>query len=130
PLAPGDFEALFEAASDPLIWEQHPENNRFKSEVFKRYFAGAIESKGAFAVIERKSGRIIGSSRYCNLNAPEREVEIGFTFLQRKFWGGSYNRELKHLMLQHAFRLLSAWFLSLERRISDHKRPSKRSAPD
>src|SRR2546430_3232874 len=48
---------LFEAAGDPLIWEQHPENDRYKREVFQRYFDGAIESKGAFAVIERARDR-------------------------------------------------------------------------
>jgi len=106
PLKPEDFNALFEAAGDPLIWEQHPENDRYKREIFQKYFDGAIESKGAFAVIERKTGRIIGSSRYHNLKPSEREVEIGFTFLQREFWGGSYNRELKTMMLDHVFRFV------------------------
>jgi N-acetyltransferase len=106
PLAQDDFDALFAAASDPLIWQQHPENDRHKRAVFRRFFDGAIESEGAFAVIERNSGRIIGSSRYCNLNPAEREVEIGWTFLERAFWGGAYNRELKSLMLDHAFRFV------------------------
>jgi N-acetyltransferase len=106
PLTPDDFDALFAAASDPLIWEQHPECDRYKTEVFQKYFDSAIESKGAFAIIDRKSGRIIGSSRYCNLNPTEREVEIGWTFLERSFWGGRYNRELKSLMLDHAFRFV------------------------
>jgi RimJ/RimL family protein N-acetyltransferase len=106
PLTRDDFDALFAAASDPLIWEQHPENDRYKREVFQRFFDEAIDSKGAFAIIERKPGRIIGSSRYCNLNPIEREVEIGWTFLERSFWGGSYNRELKSLMLDHAFRFV------------------------
>jgi RimJ/RimL family protein N-acetyltransferase len=106
PLTREDFDELFAAASDPLIWEQHPENDRYKRRVFQRYFDGAIESKGAFAIIERKSGRIIGSSRYCHLNSVEGEVEIGWTFLERPFWGGEYNRELKALMLDHAFRFV------------------------
>lgn len=106
PLTREDFDALFAAASDPLIWEQHPENDRYKREVFQRYFDGAIESKGAFAIIERKSGRIIGSSRYCHLNPVDGEVEIGWTFLERAFWGGEYNQELKALMLDHAFRFV------------------------
>lgn len=106
PLTPDDFDALFAAAGDPLIWEQHPERDRYTREVFQKYFDSAIESKGAFAVIERASGRIIGSSRYCNLNPAGSEVEIGWTFLERAFWGGSYNRELKSLMLDHAFRFV------------------------
>src|SRR5207248_2870 len=67
PLTPVDFDALFSAASDPLIWEQHPESDRYTRKVFQRYFDSAIESGGAFAIIDRKSDRIIGSSRYCNL---------------------------------------------------------------
>ena len=106
PLGPQDFDALFSAASDPKIWEQHPENDRYQREVFQRFFDGALESRGAFAIIERKSGRIIGSSRYCNLDLTTREVEIGWTFLEREFWGGTYNRELKQLMLDHAFRFV------------------------
>src|SRR5688572_23765311 len=106
PLMPDDFAALYEAASDPFIWEQHPERGRYRKEVFKNFFDGAIASNGALAVIERTSGRLIGSSRYCNLNMAEREVEIGWTFLERAFWGGSYNRQLKNLMLAHAFRFV------------------------
>ena len=104
PLKPADFEDLFAAASDPLIWEQHPENDRHTKPVFQRYFDGALESKGAFAIIERKTGRIIGSSRYYGFDAAKREVEIGWTFLERAFWGGVYNAELKQLMLGHAFK--------------------------
>ncbi len=106
PLQAEDFESLFAAASDPLIWEQHPERDRYKRDVFQKFFDRAIESGGAFAVVDRKSGRIIGSSRYCNLNPAEHEVEIGFTFLERAFWGGTYNGELKKLMLDHAFQFV------------------------
>ena len=105
PLVPEDFEALFRAASDPLIWEQHPESDRHLPAVFQRYFDGAIASGGAFAVVERRTGRIIGSSRYCSL-VPGREVEIGWTFLEREFWGGKYNGEMKSLMIDHAFRFV------------------------
>jgi len=104
PLAPSDFDALFAAASDPLIWEQHPEPDRYRHDVFRRYFDGGIESGSAFAILEIDTRRIIGSSRYCNLKPDEQEVEVGWTFLERRFWGGDYNRELKSLMLDHAFR--------------------------
>ena len=106
PLRRDDFDALYAAASDPLIWEQHPESDRYTREVFQKYFDGGIESGGAFVVIDRKTGRIIGSSRYANLKPEESEVEIGWTFLTREFWGGEYNREMKRLMLDHAFRFV------------------------
>ena len=106
PIEPADFDALFRAASDPLIWQQHPESDRHTREVFLTYFNGALESGGAFAIIDRKTGRIIGSSRYANLDPERREIEIGWTFLERQFWGGNYNGELKRLMLAHAFRFV------------------------
>jgi N-acetyltransferase len=106
PLRPDDFGALFTAGRDPLIWEQHPERDRYTPEVFRRYFDGAIASKGAFAVVDLATGRIIGSSRYADYKPVEREVEIGWTFLERAYWGGEYNRELKTLMIDHALRFV------------------------
>src|SRR5690349_19525367 len=106
PLRRADFDALFAAAGDPLIWEQHPESDRYTPEVFQGYFDGAITSGGAFAVIERATGRIVGSTRYHDLNPAASQVEIGFTFLERKFWGGAYNGEMKRLMIDHAFRFV------------------------
>lgn len=104
PLAEGDFDALFAAGSDPLIWEQHPEPDRHTREKFRRYFDGGMASRGAFAIVDRATGRIIGSSRYCDLRPDQ--VEIGWTFLERACWGGEVNRELKALMLDHAFRFV------------------------
>ena len=106
PLRADDFESLARAAGDPLIWEQHPEPERYKREVFRKFFDGGIESKGAFVVIESKTGRVIGSSRYYDYRPDTRQITIGFTFLERAFWGGAYNRELKSLMLDHAFQFV------------------------
>lgn len=106
PITPADFDALFAAASDPLIWEQHPESDRYTRKVFQTYFDGALESGGALVIIERKTGRIIGSSRYFGFDPLKREIEIGWTFLERPFWGGTHNRELKSLMLGHAFKFV------------------------
>jgi N-acetyltransferase len=106
PMRAEDFDALFAAASDPLIWEQHPEHDRHTEPKFRRYFQGGLDSGGAFVVIENATGRIIGSTRYCGYKPVESEVEIGWTFLERKFWGGEYNGEMKKLMLDHAFRYL------------------------
>ena len=103
PLVPGDFDALYAVASDPAIWAQHPVADRYKKDVFNDFFRGALESGGAFAVIDREARCIIGSSRYYGYDAARREIEIGWTFLARAYWGGIYNRELKALMLRHAF---------------------------
>ena len=106
PLRPDDWDALFAAASDRMIWEQHPERDRYTPDVFRRYFDGALESGGAFAVVDRQSGRIIGSSRYHGYDEAAGEIEIGWTFLARAYWGGACNREMKALMLAHAFRFV------------------------
>jgi RimJ/RimL family protein N-acetyltransferase len=108
PLRPEDWESLFAAASDPLIWEQHPARDRYKEEVFKEFFREALESGGAFVVIDRKTQKIIGSSRYSGFEPGKREIEIGWTFLARSHWGGKYNGELKRLMLDHAFKFVES----------------------
>ena len=106
PLRADDWPRLLEAASDPLIWEQHPERDRWKPEVFRRYFDGAMESGGAFAILDRATRQIIGSSRYCDYRPDTSQIEIGWTFLERKYWGGTYNGELKRLMIDHALRFV------------------------
>ena len=104
PVRPDDFEALFAVAADPLIWSQHPNPLRWQRAEFANYFNGAIESGGAFMVFDSQTGELIGSSRFCNLNAEKRSVEIGYTFLIRSKWGGKFNPALKKLMLDHAFQ--------------------------
>ena len=106
PLRLDDYEALFAVASDPLIWEQHPAPDRYQAEVFRGFFQEAVDSGGAFVVIDKKDGSVIGSSRYLGYDEDRSEIEIGFTFLARAYWGGVYNREMKDLMLGHAFRFV------------------------
>jgi RimJ/RimL family protein N-acetyltransferase len=107
PLRADDFDALFAVASDPLIWEQHPERNRYQETVFRAFFADALRSGGALVAIDRATGAIIGSSRYHGYDPAASVVEIGWTFLARACWGGRYNGEMKRLMLEHAFRSVS-----------------------
>jgi RimJ/RimL family protein N-acetyltransferase len=106
PLTPKDWDDLFDVASDPLIWEQHPESDRYKEEVFRIFFKEALESGGAFVVIDAKDQHIIGSTRFHGHDPEKSEIEIGWTFLARKYWGGRYNREMKQLMLAHAFKFV------------------------
>ncbi len=106
PLRSSDWDELFAVAADPLIWEQHPASDRWKEEVFRAFFREAMESGGALAATDARDGRIIGSSRYHAYDPAAREVEIGWTFLARAFWGGTYNGEMKRLMLEHAFRFV------------------------
>jgi N-acetyltransferase len=108
PLTPEDLDDLFGIASDPLIWEQHPESDRYKENVFKIFFREALESGGAFVVIDKKSQQVIGSTRFYGYNPDKSEIEIGWTFLARRYWGGRYNREMKQLLLAHAFKFVES----------------------
>ena len=106
PLRAADHDALCAVASDPLIWAQHPDKSRCTPEGFRRFFQGALDSGGAFLATDAVTGAVIGSSRYHGLDLVAGEVEIGWTFLARSHWGGAWNREMKSLMLEHAFQFV------------------------
>jgi len=106
PLKAEDFEKLYKVASDPLIWEQHPNKSRYQKQVFQNYFEGAMESGGAFLISDATTGNPIGSSRFNEYDKEKSSVAIGYTFLARDHWGTTYNSAVKSLMLNHAFRFV------------------------
>ncbi len=126
PLASEDWDDLFSVASDPLIWEQHPESDRYKEDVFKIFFREALECGGAFVIIDKNTQEIIGSTRFYGYDPEKSEIEIGWTFLARNYWGGRYNRELKQLMLAHAFEFVeNVVFLVGENNVRSQKATEK-----
>lgn len=106
PLCADDYDALYAVAADPLLWEQHPVKNRHQPDVFELFFREALTSAGALVAIDANTRQVIGSSRFHGYDSDASEVEIGWTFLARSHWGGRYNREMKQLMLRHAFRFV------------------------
>lgn len=104
PLTPDDWDALFAVASDPEVWAIHPQHDRWQEPVFRRFFADALGRGGALVVIDKATGAVVGSSQY--KEEAGGVVEIGWTFLATSHWGGSYNREMKRLMLAHAFQFV------------------------
>lgn len=103
PLREDDWDALFAVASDPLVWEQHPAHDRWREPVFRAFFADALAHKGALVAIEKSTGAVIGSSRFQGLEESDGgSVEIGWTFLARSHWGGTFNNAMKRLMVAHA----------------------------
>lgn len=104
PLQQGDFESLYEVASDPRVWEQHPNKDRYKREVFEIFFKGAMESKGAFKIIGKASGDVLGSSRYYNFDKNNKSIFVGYTFYGTKSWGKGINPQVKKLMLDYIFQ--------------------------
>lgn len=107
PLQEADFEELYRVASDPLVWEQHPNKDRWKEEVFRVFFDGAIQSKGAFKIVDKTTGAIAGSTRFYDYDEQENSILIGYTFYARTYWGKGFNRSVKALMLDYIFRFVS-----------------------
>ncbi len=122
PLSPKDFKKLYQAASDDLIWEQHPDRERGTLSGFVNFFSESLKSKGALLIEDQKTGITIGSSRYKILPDYNGAVEIGWTFLSRKYWGGTYNASIKELMVHHAFKFVSQVILFVD---SDNLRSQK-----
>ena len=106
PLVPEDWEALYAVARDPEIWAIHPHPDRWQEPVFRAFFADALACGGGLAIEDRATDRVIGSSRYDMHDPANDEIEIGWTFIARDYWGGMYNREIKRLMLEHIHRFV------------------------
>jgi RimJ/RimL family protein N-acetyltransferase len=113
PLRAEDWDELFAVASDPLIWEQHPANDRWQEPVFRTFFQQGLDCGGALLALDAQTGEVIGSSRFDNYYPETGEVEIGWTFLARSRWGGPHNAEMKRLMLDHAFRSVDRVMFSI-----------------
>lgn len=103
PIAAADWPELFAVGSDPEIWKVHPTPDRYTEPAFRTYFDSAVASKMGFVFVDRAIGRLVGSSRYHGHDPARSEIEIGWTFIVRSHWGGAANREVKRLMLDHAF---------------------------
>jgi len=107
PLEQTDFKALYSVASDPAVWEQHPNKDRWKREVFLTFFEGAMESRGAFRIMDVATGQIAGSTRFYDYNREEDCINIGYTFYATRYWGRGFNPAVKAMMLDYIFRFVS-----------------------
>jgi len=111
PMRAEDHDALYAVAKDPLIWEQHPSWDRYKPEVFRLVFDQGLASGGALVVRDASTGEVIGSTRFYDYRPEDPSIAIGYTFIARRCWGGTYNPEMKSLLLQHAFGFVErVWF--------------------
>lgn len=106
PLQPHNFERLFKVASDPEIWAQHPNKNRYERTIFENFFEGALASGGAFLIIDKKTGEVAGSTRFYRWDEDENSLFIGYTFYAKKFWGSGLNADVKNLMLNYIFKFV------------------------
>ena len=107
PLQENDFDDLYNAAADPKIWEQHPNKNRWQKEIFKIFFEGALQSKGAFKIVDKITDKAIGSTRFYDFHPDEDSIHIGYTFYAVKYWGKGINHSVKKIMLDYIFQFIS-----------------------
>ncbi len=113
PMLHDDCEELYSIASDPLIWAQHPENDRYLYDVFRPFFLSAFEHHYPFVILDAVSGAIIGSTRYYDYQPAHSSIAVGYTFLSRSYWGTSYNHACKCLLLDYAFLQLDKVFFHI-----------------
>ncbi len=111
PLNQNDFENLYAAAADPKVWEQHPNKNRYKRDVFQTFFDGAIESKGAFKIIFKETNQVIGSSRFYDYDENDASIIVGYTFYSTDSWGKGINPSVKKLMFDYIFQFVDKIYL-------------------
>lgn len=104
PLKESDFDALYQVASDPKVWEQHPNKNRYELEVFQNFFEGAMESGGAFLIWDKRTNQLAGSTRYYGYDEKENSIHIGYTFYGTQFWGTGINPSVKKMMMNYIFQ--------------------------
>jgi RimJ/RimL family protein N-acetyltransferase len=127
PLMVSDRIALQLAASDPITWAGHPASDRWKPEIFDRYFDQLLASTETLVV--QANNEIIGCSRYYTPKEDLNGIAIGFTFIGHAHWGGLVNRQIKTLMLAHAFdHQDKVWFHIAPDNIRSQKATSKLGA--
>lgn len=123
PLSADDFDRLYAVASDPKVWENHPNKNRYQEDVFRTFFEGAVKSGGAYIIFDKGTEEAIGGTRFYDLNEKEKSVLIGYTFFAKKYWGKGMNHRVKRLMLNYAFQFVDKVIFH----IGAENTPSKKS---
>jgi RimJ/RimL family protein N-acetyltransferase len=111
PLIDNDFDELYNCASDKKLWEGHPAKERYKKGEFLKWFKSAMQSNSTVVFLDNVTNKLIGSSRFYIIDLAPNDISIGYTFLDRNYWGGKTNFELKKLMLDYAFSHFDrVWF--------------------
>jgi RimJ/RimL family protein N-acetyltransferase len=112
PLSSSDTEALVEAANDGELWNSTvtvvPTRATIESYIAAALAAQARGTELPFVIVRTSSGRIVGTTRYYNIEPAHRRVEIGYTWLAASAQRTSVNTEAKLLLLGHAFEILQA----------------------
>ena len=118
PLTLNHLDDLCEIGLDPELWRWIPTPVRSRDDMLD-YMRLALEwqTDGTalpFATVEQSTGKVVGSTRYMNIDKPNRHVEIGSTWIGRPWQRTVVNTEAKYLMLRHAFETLGCFRVELK----------------
>jgi RimJ/RimL family protein N-acetyltransferase len=118
PLETSDFEALKVIAFDPDIWE-FTLTRADDAVSLAAYLAQAVHDRQAgrryaFAIVDRETGQLAGSTSYYNIFPADQRLSIGYTWVGKDFQRTGLNRAAKHLLLCHAFGDLQCERVELE----------------
>ncbi|CCN45873.1 putative Acyl-CoA N-acyltransferase [Vibrio nigripulchritudo MADA3029] len=127
PLSEAHLSELVLAATDGELWKLWFTSVPSKENI-NEYISNALEQKSKglalpFVVVEKSSGKVIGSTRFCNADSVNKRVEVGYTWYSKSFQRTSVNTECKLLLLKHAFETLDA--IAVEFRTSWHNQASR-----
>ena len=106
PLTTEDFQEVYLAASDPEIWEQHPDKLRYSPYAFTKYFRKLVGSDLPYVIIDTTQQKVVGACCFYNFNPENKSVYLGYTFLEKAYWGTGANAQIKEMLLNHAFNFL------------------------
>ena len=118
PLTLNHLDGLCEIGLDPDLWRWIPTQVKSRDDM-RDYIRLALrwQTDGTalpFATVDQSSGRVVGSTRYMNIDKPNRHVEIGATWIGRPWQRTVVNTEAKYLMLRHAFETLGCFRVELK----------------
>lgn len=129
PLEPDDAHALADAAADGELWNlwytEVPDRAGVRDYVERAIARRETTGEMPFVVVGRDDGRVVGTTRFCNVDAANRRLEIGYTWYALSAQRTSVNTQCKYLLLRHAFETLGA--IAVEFRTHWHNRPSRRA---
>lgn len=113
PLEEAHVEGLYAAAQDADTWRYMASDPSVSHEKMGAWVAAALAARTAgdaqpFAIVERAGGQVVGSTRYFDISAHDRHLEIGHTWLAAAVRRTRVNTECKYLLLRHAFEELGA----------------------
>lgn len=110
PLEEHDIAGILTAGSYPEVWKHLPtiiENEQDVHNFVDKALQGKLLNKEfPYVIVDKKSGEIIGSTRFMDIDESHQRVEIGFTWLTPAYWRTTVNTNCKYLLLSYCFEVL------------------------